>query len=104
MPGIVVLTAVPDLRTARSIAHLLVKKKLAACVTFGRGSRSVYRWKGKIESASETQLFIKTTRRKFEKLKQAVRGAHPYELPEIIALPIIEGSSEYLSWLNRSLR
>ncbi|MGH7198571.1 MAG: divalent-cation tolerance protein CutA [Candidatus Omnitrophota bacterium] len=104
MPGIVVLTALPDLRTAQSIARMLVAKKLAACVSLGKGFRAVYRWKGRIESAVETQLFIKTTRKKFEPVKRAIRAAHPYELPEIIALPIVQGSSEYLEWLNGSLR
>ena len=104
MPGIVVLTTTPDLRTAKSIARTLVRKKLAACVSFGKGFESVYRWKGKIEKATETLLFIKTARSKFGPVGRAIKAAHPYELPEIIALPVIKGSSEYMTWLNESLR
>jgi len=104
MPGIVVLTTTPDLRTAKSIARTLVRKKLAACVSFGKGFESVYRWRGKIEKSVETLLFIKTAQHKFGQVGRAIKAAHPYELPEIIALPVVKASPEYLTWLNESLR
>jgi periplasmic divalent cation tolerance protein len=104
MPAVLVLTAVPDLRTARSIARTLVRKKLAACVSLAKGFESVYRWKGRIEQAAETLLFIKTVPGRFRQLERALKAAHPYELPEIIAVPVIKGSKEYLAWLSASLR
>jgi periplasmic divalent cation tolerance protein len=104
MPAVLILTAVPDLRTARSIARTLVRKKLAACVSYAKGYESVYRWKGKTGRAAEALLFIKTARSKFGQVERALKSAHPYELPEIIAIPVVRGSKDYLSWLNDSLR
>jgi periplasmic divalent cation tolerance protein len=100
MTAALVLTMAPDVRTARLLARNLVRKKLAACVSFGSGFTSVYRWKGRLESARETLLVIKIPRANFSKVKKALGAAHPYELPEIICLPISGGSKEYLSWLN----
>ena len=104
MPAILIFTSAPDLKSARSLAKLLVENKLAACVSFKEGFTSFYRWKGKVENAREVLLFIKSSKKKFVKIKQLINRIHPYEVPELIALPIVQGSPEYLSWLRRSLK
>jgi periplasmic divalent cation tolerance protein len=83
------------------LASLLVEKRLAACVNIAPGIESVYRWKDAIERAEEVLLLIKTSRELFEKVKQALATAHSYEVPEIVALPIVDGSESYLSWLSQ---
>ena len=100
MSAIVVLTTVPDSRTGQKIAQALVRKKLAACVSMSGGLRSVYHWKGKVQSARETLLIIKTSRSLFSKLEKALKAVHPYESPEIIALPVVLGSAKYLKWVE----
>ena len=100
----IVLTTVPDRRSGRRIARHLVREKLAACVSTGGFFHSVYRWKGKLEAARETLLIIKTSRRLFSKLEKALKARHPYELPEIIALPVTGGSAEYLRWIEDSVK
>jgi len=104
MSGIIILTTTPGIKTAKLIAQSLVKKKLAACVSLSGGFTSVYRWKGAVETAKETLVLIKTVKKNFNKVKQAIKGIHPYELPEIVCIPITLGSAEYLSWLNQSLK
>ena len=104
MPAILVITTAPDLKTAQWLAKSLVQKKLAACVSFKGGFTSFYRWKGKIDRAREAVLFIKSSRAKFAKIKQHVCRVHPYEVPELIAVSISRGSSEYLAWLAQSLK
>ena len=103
MKALVVLSTAPDLKTAKSIARHLVARKLAACVSVKGGFSSCYRWKGKIENSTEALLLIKTSRRNFSKLKHHLESYHPYEVPEIVGIPIVEGSPTYLSWLNRCL-
>ena len=101
---IVVLVTCSSSKDARDIARLLVERKLAACVQeIGGTIRSTYRWKGKVESAKEILLLIKTTRGKFPEVKKAVKQIHSYEVPEIIALPIEDGSEEYLNWIAESV-
>jgi len=97
-----VLTTVSDVKTARQLAHFLVKERLAACVSFRTGFVSVFRWKGKIQTARETLLLIKIPRRNYSKVVKALKARHPYELPEIILLPLERGSQEYLTWLSAS--
>ena len=104
MAAIVVLTTVPDRRLGRRIAKRLVRDKLAACVSMGGSINSVYRWKGKIESAQEALLIIKTSRAVFSKLEKKLKAIHPYESPEIIALPVIAGSVKYLKWIENSVK
>ena len=104
MPAILILTTAPDLKTARVLAKFLVQKKLAACVSFKEGFASFYRWKGKVETARETVLLIKSSQAKFAKIEQIIHRVHPYEVPELIAVPVSRGSSEYLSWLTQSLK
>ena len=104
MPAILIVTTTPDLKTAKWLAKSLVQKKLAACVSLKEGFASFYRWKGKVEHAREVVLFIKSSKEKFVKIKQYIYRVHPYEVPELIAFPIVRGSSEYLSWLAQCLK
>lgn len=89
-------------KSAAKIAQTLVRKRLAACVNSVPGITSTYRWQGKIEADQETLLFIKTTKRCFPKLKRAIVALHPYDLPEIIAISINKGLSNYLSWIEQN--
>ena len=88
-------------REARKIARALVERRLAACGNVVEAPvRSIYRWKGKVESAKEYLLLIKTTRKRFSALQGEVKRLHSYDVPEIIALPIAAGSAEYLRWVS----
>jgi periplasmic divalent cation tolerance protein len=101
---IVVLATCGSQKEARKIARALVERRLAACVNeIGAPVTSVYRWKGKVESAKEFLLVIKTTKKRFAALRKAIRELHSYEVPEIIALPIVEGSRAYLDWIAESV-
>ena len=95
-----VVTTTEREEDARRIADLLVEKRLAACVQIVGPITSVYRWKGQVESAQEWQCQIKTRQSLLDDLFDAIRAAHPYEVPEIVALPIVAGSQEYLTWLE----
>jgi periplasmic divalent cation tolerance protein len=95
----IVMTHLPDTATAEALASALVEARLAACASLTPGVQSVYRWQGKIERANEVTLTIKTTQRHYAALEAAIRAAHPYELPEIIALPVVAGLSSYLQWV-----
>ena len=86
------------------MARLLVEQRLAACVSVVPGVRSFYRWKGAIESAGEWLLLVKSSRALFPELSAALERAHSYEVPEVLALPVIEGASNYLNWMTASLR
>ncbi len=94
-----VLTTCPDSATAERIARALVTERLATCVNIVPIAQSVYRWQGKIESAAEQLLLIKTRRRDFSALQTRLHALHPYELPELLAVPIAGGSHRYLAWL-----
>ena len=96
---IVVLCTVPDRETGRAIAARLLKNRLAACVNLLGALESIYRWEGKIQEDPEYCLVIKTREALFSPLEEAIRSAHPYDVPEIIALPILRGSSSYLDWI-----
>ena len=89
MSVLLVVTNVPDRAAAERLADLLVEKKLAACVNILAPCRSVYRWKGAVQHDEEHPMLIKTTAERYAALEQALRAGHPYELPEIIAVPII---------------
>ncbi|MEG4243072.1 divalent-cation tolerance protein CutA [Microcoleus sp. MON2_D6] len=99
--GVVLVTAASEAE-AENLAKSLVENKLAACVSLSP-IRSIYSWQGEIHSESEWQLLIKTDLAKFEDLKTKVQELHSYEVPEIIAIPIIAGSDAYLNWLGQSL-
>jgi len=88
---------------ARRIADALVERRLAACVQILGPVTSTYRWQGKIETAGEWLCIIKSRREVYEELEAAVRELHPYDVPEILALPVVAGSGDYLDWLRAAL-
>ncbi|MDP1734898.1 MAG: divalent-cation tolerance protein CutA [Sulfuritalea sp.] len=96
---LLVFTNLPDEASAHVLAAALVGDRLAACVNVLAPCRSVYRWQGAIENATEIPLLIKTTAARYPALEAAIRARHPYELPEIIAVPLAHGLPEYLDWL-----
>lgn len=100
MDAIVVYITVPDESEAVTISKALVDEKLAACVNIVKGIRSIYSWKGKIEDEPEILLILKSRRHLFKKLQSRVKELHSYSIPEIIALPVIEGSEDYMKWLE----
>lgn len=100
---IVVLTTCESEEQAQRLARHLIEQRLAACVNILPGARSVYRWKDKIEDAAEFVLIIKSRRDVFAKLREAIAHLHSYEIPEVIALPVVDGSDAYLHWLDCEL-
>jgi periplasmic divalent cation tolerance protein len=96
---IVVLVTCGSEEEALNISRALVEEQLAACVNLVSPVRSIYRWEGKIWDEKEWLLIIKTQRKKFVELEKKVKFLHSYSVPEIVALPITEGSSAYLHWL-----
>ena len=99
---VVVLVTCPTRRVGVRIAEGVVQQKLAACVNLIPGLTSIFVWQGKRERCQEVLLVIKTTARRFRALERAVRAAHPYTVPEIIALPILAGHRPYLRWIGQS--
>ncbi|MGE5407904.1 MAG: divalent-cation tolerance protein CutA [Syntrophothermus sp.] len=97
-----VLTTVPSEHVAERIAAALVDSRLAACVQVVGPIVSRYRWQGEIEEEREWQCLAKTTRRRYEALESAIRDLHPYDEPEIVATPIVAGSSGYLRWVEEN--
>ena len=93
------MTNLPDRDSAQRIAHSLIESHAAACVNILAECSSVYRWQGKIESANEVPLLIKTTRSAYARLEELIRSLHPYELPEIIAVSVDSGLPAYLQWV-----
>ena len=89
---------------AMQIAEKLVEKKIAACVQISGPITSIYEWKGKIENAEEWYCVIKTRKNLYQKVEEAIKALHPYEVPEIIALPILEGNKAYLDWITQVVR
>ena len=100
---IVVLTTCASTEEAQRVARALVEKRLAACVNVISGIRSVYRWKDAIEDEEEILLVIKTSRALMEEVKDEIERLHSYEVPEVIALQVVDGSERYLAWMNREL-
>ena len=98
---IVVLVTCPTRTVARRIARALVTRRLAACVNVLPGIESTFQWKGKINRSPEVLLLIKTTRRRFSSLATALVRLHPYDVPEVIALPLVAGHPPYLTWVRR---
>ncbi|MCM1265784.1 MAG: divalent-cation tolerance protein CutA [Candidatus Gastranaerophilales bacterium] len=99
MDAIVIYCTVPDKRVAKEIAKYIIKHHLAACVSAVDRVESVFSWDGEIEKEKEVMLMIKTLRPNFEKIKVLITELHPYNVPEIIAVPIVDCSKEYLQWL-----
>ena len=99
-----VLSTASSRKEALKLANLILSKKLAACVTAVPGAVSHYRWKGGIVRSKEVLLLIKTTVAVWPRVLHFLKKNHPYDNPEILALPVTEGSKEYLSWLNASVK
>jgi periplasmic divalent cation tolerance protein len=100
MEAILVISNLPNVESAQKLAALLVEQRLAACVNVLAPCTSVYRWQGKVETANEIPVLIKTTRERYAALESAIRAHHPYELPEIIAVSLSAGLPAYLEWIK----
>ncbi len=101
---IVVLSTVPDVSTGRKIAQGILEERLAACVNISGPLESHYWWEGEIQRDPEHLLVIKTRGELFVRLEEAIRALHPYDVPEVIALPIEQGSPSYLDWIASETR
>jgi len=100
MSEIVVFITTPNEDEAAKIARALVEARLAGCVNIVRNIRSIYRWQGNIEDDTEVLMIAKTKKKLFNALEKKVKELHSYSVPEIIAMPIAEGSNEYIQWLR----
>ena len=103
MDDIVVFITAPDEDESAKIARALVEARLAGCVNIIKDIRSIYSWQGKIEDEKEVLMVAKTQKPLFDSLMKRVKELHSYTVPEIIALPIIQGSEDYLKWLNEAI-
>jgi periplasmic divalent cation tolerance protein len=97
---VVILSTAPDEETAKRLAQGLIHNRLAACVNIMPGIRSIYRWQDSVQEESEAMMVIKSTRELFTQLEPWLRENHPYDVPEILALPAAAGSSEYMHWVK----
>ena len=97
--AILVMTQMPDRASALALARALVEARFAACVTIGAPVDSLYHWRGEIETAQEVPVVIKTRADRYAAVEAEIRARHPYELPEILAIPAINGLSPYLDWI-----
>lgn len=102
--AIMVLTNVPDADVGQAMARALVEQRVAACVNILPGVQSVYRWQGQVEEAVEVTLLAKTVSSRYAELEAAIKSLHPYEVPEIIALPIVDGLPSYLDWVDQETK
>jgi periplasmic divalent cation tolerance protein len=103
-PVLLVLTNLPDAASAQTLTNQIIEARAAACVNQLAPCTSTYRWQEKIETTSEVPLLIKTTQDAYPRLEALIRAAHPYDLPEIIAIPISAGLPAYLSWVNQETK
>lgn len=99
MESLLALSTFPDPEIARSTVRALVEKRLVACGNILPGIESIYRWKEKVESGSETLVLFKLSASSYEAFERELRSLHPYDVPELIAFPIQHGSSDYLQWI-----
>ena len=99
---IIILTTWPDLAGAKALAEALVTQRLAACVNVLPEMTSVYAWQGKLEQGNEHQLIIKTRRRRHDEVAALIVERHPYELPEILCIPVVAGLPGYLDWIDEA--
>ena len=99
-----VLTNLPDRAAAERLADEVIASRLAACVNILAPCRSVYRWKGEVQHDEEHPVLIKTSAERYAALEAAIRRLHPYELPEIIAVPIVAGLVDYLAWVGQETK
>ncbi|MEO5720264.1 MAG: divalent-cation tolerance protein CutA [Chthoniobacterales bacterium] len=97
-----VVSTFPDPETARRISRQMVDEHLAACANLTPTIQSIYRWEGKVEEAQETMVFFKTTPARFPELQARLKSLHPYDVPEIIAVPIRDGLPDYLRWVSEN--
>ena len=97
--AILVLTQMPDQASAQALARSLLEAHLAACVSVGAPVQSLYHWRGQIETAQEIPVTVKTRSERYAEVEAAIRAQHPYELPEIIAVSIVDGFAPYLDWI-----
>jgi periplasmic divalent cation tolerance protein len=104
MEALLVLTNLPDRASAEKLADGLIGARVAACVNILAPCRSVYRWKDAVQHDEEHPVLIKTTRERYAALESAIRAAHPYELPEIIGVPVVAGLAGYLGWIGDETR
>ncbi|MCA7014704.1 divalent cation tolerance protein CutA [Dickeya dadantii] len=102
--AVVILCTAPDENCARQLAQSALDARLAACVTLLPGATSLYHWEGKLEQQTEIQLLLKRDREHQSALLTHLKQQHPYQTPELLVLPVEGGDSDYLSWLNASLR
>jgi periplasmic divalent cation tolerance protein len=103
MNQLLVVTTCPDLEVARRLAHALIERRLAACVNIVPGATSVYEWQGTVAEDRELLLLIKSRGERMEAMRELLAQLHPYELPELIAMPIEDGLPAYLAWLDSQL-
>ena len=101
--ALLIVTTVPDEASAQKLAHALVERRLAACVHLLPPIRAVYRWQDTIEEATEVAVHIKSVQARYVELEIAIRELHPYDVPEIVAVPIVAGSRDYLEWLEKQV-
>jgi periplasmic divalent cation tolerance protein len=99
-PAIIVVTQVPDRAVAMDLARTLLERRLAACVNVGAPVESIYHWRGRIETGEEIPVLIKTRSVLYSDVEAAVRKIHPYDTPEIIAIPVVDGDARYLAWIT----
>jgi periplasmic divalent cation tolerance protein len=99
MPVVVVFSTFPNPDKAAEVARTLVEERLAACANLAPGVRSIYRWKGELQDESETLAVIKTTDERLNALVARLQSLHPYEVPEVLALPVTAGSAKYIEWV-----
>ncbi len=102
--ALVVLVTAPSAEKAAELGRALVSERLAACGNVVPAIRSIYWWEGKVQDEPEALLVLKTTRARFETLRERALALHPYEVPEVVALPVQAGSAAYLEWIAASLR
>ncbi|PKO82834.1 MAG: divalent-cation tolerance protein CutA [Betaproteobacteria bacterium HGW-Betaproteobacteria-11] len=101
---LLVFTQMPDAESAEALGAALIEARLAACVNLLPAVRSIYRWRGRVGQASEVPLLIKTTAARYAALEAFVRAHHPYELPEVVAVPVTHGLAGYLAWIDLETR
>lgn len=101
---LLVTTTVPDAEVGQIIAEKIIEDRLAACVTLSAPGQSLYWWQGKISQDQEHTLFIKTKKDAYPRLEEKIHQLHPYDVPEIIALPVFTGSGDYLDWIDNETR
>ena len=104
MEALLVFTNLPDRDAANRLAQALIERRVAACVNVLADCTSVYRWQGSVETATEVPVLMKTTRRAYPALESALQELHPYEVPEIIAVPVESGLPAYLQWVDAETR